>query len=338
VEHNILVTGGFGFVGSHLIDLLTKKYPEARVHVVDNLSTSALSPQELLDELGARTNLTYDICSVEDFCKKKKRTKWDKIYHLASVVGPAGVLEHAGNIIKSIVLDTYMMIDIALKCNARLVYVSSSEVYGRGKKGYCSELMEVRIPPKTTVRLEYGAGKLAAEIALINTVKVSSLDTVIIRPFNISGPRQSGRGGFVLPRFIASAIKNLPITVFGSGKQIRAFTHVYDIVKGIVAGMEKGKRGQVYNLGNPKNKTTIDQLADMVIKLTKTSSKKVYLDPKTIYGQFYEEANDKYPDASKSMRELEWSPEFSKEQIILDTYKYMKNINKNKFDRLAGKL
>ena len=168
--------------------------------------------------------------------------------------------------------------------------------------------------------------------------KAAGLDVVIIRPFNISGPRQSGVGGFVLPRFIASAIKNSPITIFGSGNQIRAFTHVRDIAKGIVAAMDRGRKGQVYNLGNMSNKTSINELADLVIELTNSSSKKTYIDPKTIYGSLYEETNDKCPDASKSIRELKWNPEFSTEQIILDTYNYMKQIDRDKLNRLAGKL
>jgi len=333
---NILVTGGFGFIGGQLIDYLTKSNPKHKIHVVDNLSSNPIPFEELLKELGPRPNLSYSICSVEEFYSKGTDAKWDRIYHLASVVGPAGVLPHAGKIVRSIVADTYCMIDIALKCNAKLVDVSTSEVYGGGQEGYCNENFAKIVPAKTTVRLEYAVAKLAAETALINTAKVSPLDVSIVRPFNVAGPRQSGKGGFVLPRFISMAILGKPLTVFGVGNQIRAFTHVKDMAKGIIAAMERGKTGGVYNLGNPKNKISISELADLVIKVTKSKSKKIFVDPKEIYGPLFEEANDKYPDATLAMTELEWHPEYSIETAIEDTYEYLKRIDAKLFDTLSG--
>lgn len=333
---NILVTGGFGFIGGHLIDWLTRNYKTDKIHVVDNLSSNPIPYENLLEDLGPRPNLSYSLCSIEEFYKRGIKTKWDKIYHLASVVGPAGVLPHAGKIVKSIVDDTYYLIEIALKCNARLVDISTSEVYGGGQEGYCSENFPKIVPAKTTVRLEYAVAKLAAETALINLTKVSSLNVVIVRPFNIAGPRQSGRGGFVLPRFISQAIKNTPLTIFGRGNQIRAFTHVNDMVKGIVAAMENGKNGGAYNLGNPKNKISINELADLVVDITKSKSEKIFVDPKEIYGPFFEEANDKYPDAAMAMRELLWDPELTIEKAVNDSYNYMRQINDELFNMLSG--
>ncbi len=333
---NILVTGGFGFIGGHLIDYLTKKNPTYEIHVVDNLSSNPIPLENLLEELGERPNLSYSICSIEEFYKRNINTKWDKIYHLASVVGPAGVLAHSGKIVKSIVDDTYYLIDIALKNNARLLDVSTSEIYGGGQEGYCNENFARIVPAKTTVRLEYAVAKLAAETALINTTKVTPLDVVIVRPFNVAGPRQSGKGGFVLPRFIAQAINNRPITIFGIGNQIRAFTHVNDMVQGIVLTMKLGENGKAYNIGNPKNKISINELVDLILKITKIKSEKVFLDPKEIYGPLFEEANDKFPDASIAMKELSWHPELSVESIIKDTYDYMKQVDKEVFNMISG--
>ncbi len=336
MSKNILVTGGFGFVGGHLIDYLSKTHPNDRVHVVDNLSSNPIPHELLLKELGHRPNLTYDTVSIEEYVEWNNDVRWDAIYHLASVVGPARVLRHAGQIVKSVTADTYTLIDVALRDNARLVDVSTSEIYGGGENGCCSEEFAKIIPAETTIRLEYAIAKLAAEAVLINTAMVTPLDAIIVRPFNISGPRQSGEGGFVLPRFIAFALHNEPITVFGNGEQIRAFTHVKDIVKGIVLAMERGKSSEAYNLGNPDNKMSIAELADLVIKLTKSKSGKVLVDPKTIYGPLYEESNDKYPDASKAMAELDWKPEYSKEDIILETFNYMKNVDKDTFRAISG--
>ena len=325
----ILVTGGFGFLGSHLVEELVKN-PDNLVYVVDNLSTSPIDYKQYLLEIGQPKNLNFDICSVADFSEKNKE-KFDQIYHLASVVGPAGVLNHAGKIIKSIVDDAYRLIDLALSSGAKLVDISTSEIYGGGKEGYCKEDLQIVVPPKTTIRLEYAVGKLAVETALINTSKVTDLDVAIVRPFNISGPRQSGRGGFVLPRFIKQAFEQKPITVFGKGSQIRAFTHVKDMAQGIIKTMEKGKRGEAYNIGNANNKITILELAEKVIKAAKSKSRIDFVDPKKIYGPFYEEAADKFPDAKKALVELGWEPKYNIDRVIFDTIEYFKS-HKFNFD------
>jgi UDP-glucose 4-epimerase len=228
--------------------------------------------------------------------------------------------------VKTTVEDTYHIMDLAQKMGARLVDVSTSEIYGGGRDGFCSESMSKIIQPEITVRLEYAIAKLACEIALVNKVNSSSLDAVIVRPFNISGPRQSGKGGFVLPIFIYQAITNMPITVYGKGNQIRAFTHVRDVAMGVINTMKYGTKGEAYNIGNIANKTSILQLAKDVIKYTDTKSEIVFVDPKTIHGDKFAEANDKYPDDSKSVVEIGWEPKYDKKSIIEDTYHFMLSV------------
>jgi len=334
----ILVTGGFGFVGGHLVDYLTRRYPSFQVHVVDNLTSNPIPHEKLLEELGPRPGLSFDLVSIEEFCDRAPSGHWDQIYHLASVVGPAGVLKHSGRIVKMIVDDTYQLMDVAVRCGARLLDISTSEVYGGGQNGYCSEEFPKIIESKASARLEYAIGKLASETALINATSVSPLDAVIIRPFNIAGPRQSGVGGFVLPRFIALAMKNRPLTVFGSGEQIRAFTHMKDIVTGLVAAMERGKKGTAYNLGNPENRITINELAELVLKITGSKAGMVHVDPKIIYGSKYEEANDKYPNATRAFEDLAWIPEYSKDRVIEDAHEYMRTLDSDLCAHLAGKI
>lgn len=331
----VLVTGGFGFLGSHLLELLLSD-PNVTVHVVDNLSTSPLPLEHLLQELGHPHNLTYTITSVDEFCRNWTGEHYDQIYHLASVVGPAGVIPHAGRLALSILNDTLAVARIALACKARLVDVSTSEVYGGGRDGYCSESMPKIISSTPSPRLEYAVGKLAAEIAILNLCKSRQLDARIVRPFNIAGPRQSGKGGFVLPRFIGQALAGYDITIFGNGSQVRAFTYVKDIVRGIQCVMEKGKAGEVYNLGNPENRCTILQLAQEVQTITGTKAGIVFVDPKTIFGPFYEEANDKFPDATKAYNELGWRPSVRREEIIASTYQYMRSLPEPLLMRLRG--
>ncbi len=316
-KNRVLVTGGFGFLGSHLIEELIRN-PKNHVHVVDDLSTSPIDDRRYLSELGNPPQLTFSACTVEAYCRSAPEDEFQQIYHLASVVGPAGVLPHAGRIVQSVVNDTYRIIDLALRCGAKLVDVSTSEVYGGGQNGFCTEDYPRIVPAKVTVRLEYAVGKLAAETAILNTCSVSRLNACIVRPFNIAGPRQSGRGGFVLPRFISQCLRNEPVTVFGTGQQVRAFTHVKDMAEGLIRAMEIGKCGEAYNLGNPENRLSILELAERVIKRTGSKSEIVFVDPRTIYGPLYAEASDKYPDASRAMRELGWRPKYGIDRIILD--------------------
>jgi UDP-glucose 4-epimerase len=332
---NILVTGGFGFIGSHLIQQLGREHPNDRIHVVDNLSSSPLPLEALLAEIGPPRNVSHAIGTIQEQRSALWEVKWTQIYHLASIVGPAGVLPFAGRIVQSIVSDTYLLAELALRDRARLLDVSTSEVYGGGQAGFCHESLPKVIPAKTSARSEYAIAKLAAETAIINLTKVAELDAVIVRPFNVCGPRQSGQGGFVLPRFIGQAARGVPLTIFGDGTQVRAFTHVADIVSGLVAVMARGRPGVAYNLGHPGNKITIDQLADRVIHTLRSSSSKVYVDPKTIYGDLYEEANDKYPDSSQAMTELGWNPTFGVEETIRDTYRYLSEVDERVRRRLT---
>lgn len=315
----ILITGGFGFLGTSLTEELVK-LKDNLVHVVDDLSTSPVILEDYLSFIGNPKNLTYDICTIDEFFKRNSVPVYNEIFHLASPVGPAGVLKHAGNMVRDVVRDHYTIMDYCIQHNCKLLDVSTSEVYGGGVEGYCSEETNKVVPAKTTVRLEYAIAKLAAETALINTCTVKDLHAIIVRPFNISGPRQSPFGGFVLPRFIQLADSGKPITVFGKGNQIRAFTHVKDMVDGIMLAMDKGKNGIAYNLGNVRNKTTILDLAQRVKRILNSKSEIIFVDPKTIYGPLYEEANDKFPDATKAEMELNWKPIYTIEDTIKDAY------------------
>lgn len=315
----ILVTGGFGFIGSHLLQLLLTDASNS-VHVVDDLSTSPLPLEVVLNEVGASPKLSYDICPLSAYLRRADGEPFDQVFHLASPVGPAGVLRHAGRMIEEIVSDCYGLMRLAQASRARLLDVSTSEVYGGGQEGFCSEGAPKVVPARTTVRLEYAVGKLAAETAIINTCATGELDAVIVRPFNVAGPRQSPGGGFVLPRFIRQAHFGNPLTVFGDGTALRAFTHVRDVAVGLVQTMNRGHRGEAYNIGNAENKISVLELAEKVLKVVPSESSLTFVDPKKIYGPLYEEANDKFPDASKAEAHLGWDPRYSIEDTVSDTY------------------
>ena len=331
----VLVTGGFGFLGGHILEQLLEEGVE-RIHVVDNLSTSPVGMVQLLEELEGGEALTYEISTVEEYFRQGPED-FDTIIHLASIVGPAGVLAHGGRIVASIVEDTYRLADYALERGARLVDVSTSEVYGGGRDGLCREADPKIVPAETSFRLEYAVAKLAAETALINLHARDALDAVIVRPFNIAGPRQSGEGGFVLPRFLAQARLGLPLTIFGSGQARRAFSHVKDLGDGVIRAGRQGRPGTAYNLGNHDNVVTVEGLADIVLHVTGGSSQKQFIDPREIYGNAFVEANDKFPEAGRAISELGWNPQRGVEEIVHDTWRYMTNASPETFAGLAGK-
>jgi UDP-glucose 4-epimerase len=332
---SILVTGGFGFLGGHVLGELLET-TNAHLHVVDNLTSNPVGPETLLEELGpASERITYDTVSIAEYMADRPK-EFDGIIHLASVVGPAGVLKHGGRIVSSVVDDTYLLADYALERGIRLVDVSTSEVYGGGKDGLCDEPDPKIVPAEVSYRAEYAVAKLAAETALINLNSRLSLDAIIIRPFNIAGPRQSGEGGFVLPRFLAQARLGLPLTVFGDGRARRAFSHVKDLADGIVRSLMIGQSGRIYNLGNPENKVTVDELADIVLEVTGSPGGKSYIDPRELYGSSFAEANDKFPAAGRAMSELDWKPRYDVREIVEDTWTYLRSVEPGTFAGLAG--
>jgi nucleoside-diphosphate-sugar epimerase len=312
----ILVTGGFGFLGSHLVDILTKIHHKDSIHIVDDLSSNVVNPVIFSAN---KPNLSYTLSSVETFfamIKDRDPYKFDQVYHLASIVGPGGVLPFTGRIAKHIIDDSYLAANYCKRNNSRLVFVSTSEVYGGGQDGYCSEEMPCIITPDSSARLEYAIGKLASEISIINQVKAHELKAVIVRPFNIAGARQSGQGGFVLPRFIKACQDNKPITVFEDGSQVRAFTDARDVSMGLYKAMQKGLAGEIYNLGSEENRISIKEFAELVRQIYGSQNVINYVDPKDIFGPAYAEANDKYPNSEKARAELGWRPQYKLEDII----------------------
>lgn len=361
MNKRILVTGGLGFIGSHLVQELLRD-PDCVVTVVDDLSGTVLDSASITDQITFERpgQLIVHCESVEDF----ERTSadpldrlffdrpttlslrgaatetgpagpYDTIYHLASIVGPAAVLKKAGRIAESIIRDSYVAIRLAQRYGARLVNISTSEVYGGGVNGLCREDTPRVIRGAASARQEYAAGKLAAEVAIENLCRGGQLDAVTIRPFNVAGIRQAGRGGFVLPRFIGQAILERPLTVFGEGRQVRAFTDVRDVVSGVLLCAQRGKSGRAYNVGNPGNRISIGELASHVIAVTGSRSEIVHLDPQELYGSAYAEAADKFPDAGELMG-MGWRAAFSLDETIRDTYLAMRDLPERELLALSG--
>lgn len=295
-----IVTGGAGFIGSHLVERLLADGHD--VLVIDDFRsgrTRVPGAQYLEMPLAAVPRPTMDP---------------DIIYHLAGPVGPVGVLHEAGRIVPEIVGAADLLGSWARFWDVPLVYVSTSEVYGLQPQPV-NEWAPRIIQAGHSARMEYAVAKMAAETMLLNT---TDLDVRIIRPFNVAGPRQREEGGFVLPRFIRQAKAGQPLTVYTPGTQQRAFTHVLDIVDGIVRAGALGMPGEWYNLGNPANQCSIWDLAEEVRAVLGSASDIEVIDPVTLWGPAFREAPDKVPAIEKAREQLGWEPWRSRRQVVED--------------------
>lgn len=294
------------------------------ITVIDNLSSNAISPDS--KEAEGIKFIKMDIVDMRGVWGAPLYPKFDLILHLASPVGPVGVLKHSGNMARIILDDIYSVIEGAKANKCPLIFVSTSEIYGhRDDKTYLKEDDDKVLHGNFTVRNEYSAAKLLSEIVLSNTAKVDpSFKYQIIRPFNVSGAYQLPDGGFVLPRFVTQALKGEDITVYGSGEQIRAFTWVRDIVWGIcqVANAPDYLWNQEWNIGNEANERTIGYLADVVKIMCESDSKIVHVDPKTLHGPLFEEAPEKIPNSAKIKKLLGWEPMFGVNDIVNEVVRH----------------
>jgi nucleoside-diphosphate-sugar epimerase len=248
--------------------------------------------------------------------------KFDLILHLASPVGPVGVLKHSGRMGRIILDDIYWAIEGAKLNKCPLIFVSTSEIYGhREAKSYLKEPDDKVLHGEFTVRNEYAIAKLLSEIVLSNQSKIDpAFKYQIIRPFNVTGAYQLPDAGFVLPRFVTQALSGKDITVYYDGSQLRAFTWVKDIVDGIylTSNVQEHHWNQEWNVGNENNENTILYLAQKVKELTQSESNVIHVDPKDLHGPLFSEAPEKIPDSDKIKSLLGWKSTKNTDDVILE--------------------
>ncbi len=313
----VFITGGLGFIGSHLVDAHLQAGDS--VVVLDSGVAAVAESGEYEDHPRCEVILQ----SLEDFFESGGSLEGvDRVVHAASHVGPAGILKYAGHLGHEIVRGTGNVIEACIAADVPLCVFSSAEVYGRS--GALGENDDLLVPAEYSVRIEYAGAKTLTEIMTVNSLQ-RGLEAFVIRPFNVVGPRQSRAGGFVLPTFVQQALAGEPITVFASGQQVRSLTAVSDLSRFLTGYWGTAIRSgrQIFNVGNPANRTTILKLAIRVRELLGSNSEIVYVDGKDVYGPAYVEAHsfEKVPvlDAAPN---IGWSPQVHLDELILDTAEY----------------
>ncbi len=310
----ILVTGGAGFIGSHLCEALVARGDE--ITCLDDLSTGRTHN---LDHLARRPELRFVEGSVLDGkLVEQLISSSDSVIHLASTVGVRRVLEDPLTALRTIVDGTQTILDRADPGRHRILIASSSEVYGKNQ-ARLREDADIVMGPTTTPRWTYGAGKAIAEMFALAHHHARGLPIVIARLFNTVGPRQSPAYGMVLPRFIDQALRGEPLTVYGDGEQSRCFCHVSDAVRALI-GLHDHPRviGQVVNVASPERVTILD-LAERVVAATRSSSDLRFISHVDVFGNQFEETPHRDPDITRIGELIGWRPEMSLNDTIAAT-------------------
>src|SRR3990167_7120980 len=313
----ILVTGGAGFIGSHLCEKLVNRGDT--VICLDNLITG--SQKNIAHLLGRKTFFFFNHDVVKPF-KSNKFRKIDEIYHLASPADPNknssfSYLNHPFETMQLNTIGTWNMCELALKHKAKLSFASTSEVYGDPQVSPQSEGYRGNVSP-TGPRSVYDEAKRFGETIVSTFVREKGLNAIITRIFNTYGPRMNIEEGRAVVNFINQALLNKPITVYGDGSQTRSFCYISDQIEGQILAMEKGKSKEVFNIGNPDERTILE-FAQIIKKLAKSKSKIIFSQEAP-----EDDPHQRKPDISKANRILGWKPNVPLKAGLINTIEYFK--------------
>ena len=315
----ILITGGAGFIGSHLAEAHLEEGDE--VYVIDDLSTGSLANIEGFLE-NKRFFFSRDSILNHDKMVELIGT-CDRVYHLAAAVGVLFVLEHPYESIRTNIQGTEKVLELCNKFKKRVLITSSSEVYGKHIHAPLTETDDLIYGPSSKFRWSYAASKLMDEFMGLAYHRTNGLEVVIARLFNTVGPRQTGAYGMVIPRFVGQALKGEPVTVFGDGKQTRTFTYVKDVVTALMGLMESAEAtGEVFNVGGTEE-ISIEALAKMIIAATGSSSKISHVPYEVAFEKDFEDMQRRVPNIEKIRQCISFEPRTDLDTIIKSVINYM---------------
>jgi len=316
-----LLTGGAGFIGSHLSEALVKN--RGQVSIIDDLSTGGI---ENIQHLKGRSGFKYVLDTVMNKQVMAELVdEADVIFHLAAAVGVRLIVESPVRTIETNIKGTEMVLELAAKKKKLVVIFSTSEVYGKSNGVKFSETGDLILGPTYKGRWSYAASKIIDEFLALAYYKEKKLPVIIIRLFNTVGPRQTGRYGMVVPRFVQQALAGEPITVFGDGEQTRTFTHVKDAIGAILKLAEHpGAIGEIFNIGG-KEETSIQNLAYLVKEALQSSSPIIHIPYEEAYEEGFEDMRKRVPDISKIENLIGYEPKCDLKDIIRDVAEYRRN-------------
>ena len=308
----VLITGGAGFIGSHLADHYVAKGDQ--VIILDNFSTG--SQENIAHLSGAITAVDGDIRNIE--LVEKLTQDADLVLHMAAALGVNTILESPLESISTNITGSEVVLNAAAKYKTRIIIASTSEIYGKNPKQPLNESDDRVVGAPQKIRWTYSDAKAIEEAMAFALHQEKGLPVTTVRLFNTVGPRQTGRYGMVVPRFVQAAIKNEPLTIFGDGTQSRVFCHVGDAVQAIATiAQTDSSIGDVFNVGGT-GEITIKELAEKVISLTKSQSVITYTPYTDAYPAGFEDIQRRVPDISKISNAIGWAPTKDLETIIKD--------------------
>jgi UDP-glucose 4-epimerase len=319
VPGTALITGGAGFIGSHLAESLLDR--EWEVFVLDDLSTGAHRNVELLRDRRGFHLVVDSVLSPS--VVSELVYKCDVVYHLAAAVGVRLIVEQPVHTMVTNLQGTTTVLEYCDKFGKRVVIASSSEVYGDHREERPLEENDRRVyGPVTERRWLYADSKAMDEFLALGFHQERGLDCVIARFFNTVGPRQSGQYGMVIPRFVERAVSGAPLEVHGDGMQTRSFCHVADTVRATIELMEaRDISGEIFNVGSSESVRIID-LAQRVLELTGSSSELVFVPHSEVYGLGIEDVLHREPSIEKIRAAIGWRPSLDLDRVLADVIDY----------------
>ncbi len=312
----VAITGGAGFIGSHLVEAFLERGDE--VAIIDDLSTGSLENIRFLQEnpdYGKRFSVFIDTI-LNPRVMAELIGSADQVFHLAAAVGVRYILENPLESIRTNIQGTEMVLDLCSRLNKKVQIASSSEVYGKHLHAPLVETDNIIYGPSNKSRWSYAASKLMDEFTALAYHSTKGLRVVITRLFNTVGPRQTGRYGMVIPRFVEQALRNDPLTVYGDGKQTRTFTYVKDVVSALVKLMEhENTFGEVFNVGGTEE-ITILALAGKIIERTGSSSTIEMIPYEQAFKKDFEDMRRRAPGIDKIRQYIGFEPTTDLDSIL----------------------